>query len=71
MPRTFAALLTSALSAVLAAGAAFGLVAALNAPPEQPNVPLVTFPDPADDRPAPAPPERSAPPGPRTQATER
>jgi hypothetical protein len=55
MSRIVAALLTCALSAALAAGAAFGLVTALTAPPEQPNVPLVTFPDPAGDRAASAP----------------
>ncbi|MGI5380309.1 hypothetical protein ACQEV2_39925 [Streptomyces sp. CA-251387] len=59
MPRTLAALLTSALSAALATGAAFGLVAALNTTPEQPNVPLVTFPEPAGDRSAPAPPTQT------------
>ncbi|MDF3147542.1 MULTISPECIES: hypothetical protein [unclassified Streptomyces] len=64
MPRIFAALLTCVLSAALAAGAAFGLVAALTATPEQPNVPLVTFPDPAGDRSAPVP-------APRTQIADR
>ncbi|MBT2419418.1 hypothetical protein J7F01_33120 [Streptomyces sp. ISL-22] len=52
MPRIHAALLTCVLSAALAAGAAFGLVTALSATPEQPNVPLVTFPDATGDRPA-------------------
>ncbi|MEU9860211.1 hypothetical protein AB0D99_04995 [Streptomyces sp. NPDC047971] len=46
MPRLLAAFLTCAASAVLAAGAAFGIVAALDATPEQQNVPLVTFPEP-------------------------
>lgn len=62
MPTLLAALLTCALSATLAVGAAFGLVAALTATPEQPNVPLVTFPDPAVDRSAPTP---------RTQTADR
>ncbi|NUP16276.1 MAG: hypothetical protein HOZ81_09270 [Streptomyces sp.] len=61
MPRTLAALLTCLLSAALATGAAFGLVAALTATPEQPNVPLVTFPDQAADRSSPTPPAPSAP----------
>ncbi|KAB1140996.1 hypothetical protein F7R91_33760 [Streptomyces luteolifulvus] len=54
MHRILTALLTCVLSAALAAGAAFGLVAALNAAPEQPNTPLVTFPDPAGAGKAPA-----------------
>ncbi|WP_031487995.1 hypothetical protein [Streptomyces bicolor] len=60
MPRNLAALLTCALSATLATGAAFGLVTALTATPEQPNVPLVTFADPAGARPAPAPSAQTA-----------
>lgn len=71
MPRTLAALLTSTLSAALAAGAAFGLVTVLSATPEQPNVPLVTFPDTVGDRSASTPPSRTAPPGPGTRAAER
>ncbi|MEU6259434.1 hypothetical protein [Streptomyces sp. NPDC047043] len=55
MQRIFAAVLTCVLSAALAAAAAVGLVSALSATPEQPNVPLVTFPDQAGDRAAPAP----------------
>ncbi|MEU2787363.1 hypothetical protein [Streptomyces sp. NPDC007100] len=43
MHRLLAAVLTSLVAAALAAGAAFGIVAALGATPEQPNVPLVTF----------------------------
>ncbi|MEW2632957.1 hypothetical protein AB0903_15205 [Streptomyces sp. NPDC048389] len=46
MPRLLAAFLTCAASAVLATGTAFGIAAALDATPEQQNVPLVTFPDP-------------------------
>ncbi|KNE81275.1 MULTISPECIES: hypothetical protein [Streptomyces] len=49
MPRLLAAFLTCVVSAVLATGAAFGIVAALDATPEQQNVPLVTFPDPPAD----------------------
>ncbi|MGN9759988.1 hypothetical protein [Streptomyces sp. SD31] len=55
MSRIVAVLLACALSAALAAGAAFGLVTALTAAPEQPNVPLVTFPEPAGDRAASVP----------------
>ncbi|MEU7565348.1 hypothetical protein [Streptomyces fradiae] len=51
MPRLLAAFLTCVAAAALAAGAAFGIAAALDTPPEPRNVPLVTFPDP----PAPAP----------------
>lgn len=43
MPRLLAAALTALAAAALAVGAALGIVAALQAPPEQPNVPLVTF----------------------------
>ncbi|MFH9420695.1 hypothetical protein [Streptomyces sp. NPDC017529] len=43
MHRLLAAVLTSLVAAALAVGAAFGIVAALGATPEQPNVPLVTF----------------------------
>ncbi|WP_196943109.1 hypothetical protein [Streptomyces sclerotialus] len=43
MPRLLAAALTCIAAAALAVGAALGAVAALNATPEQPNVPLVTF----------------------------
>ncbi|AZQ32472.1 hypothetical protein EJ357_02630 [Streptomyces cyaneochromogenes] len=60
MPRILAALLTCALSAALATGAALGLVTALSATPEQPNVPLVTFPDPSGDRSAPTPSTQTA-----------
>lgn len=49
MSRLLAAFLTCVASALLATGAAFGIVAALDATPEQPNVPLVTFPDPPAD----------------------
>lgn len=43
MPRLLAAALTCVVAAALAVGAAMGAVAALNAPPDQPNVPLVHF----------------------------
>ncbi|GAA0457806.1 hypothetical protein GCM10010361_22290 [Streptomyces olivaceiscleroticus] len=43
MPRLLAATLTCIAAAALAAGAGLGAVAVLNATPEQPNVPLVTF----------------------------
>ncbi|MEV5592317.1 hypothetical protein [Streptomyces sp. NPDC052496] len=43
MHRLLAAVLTSLAGAALAVGAALGIVAALDATPEQPNVPLVTF----------------------------
>ncbi|MFF8840172.1 hypothetical protein [Streptomyces sp. NPDC015130] len=46
MSRLLAVLLTCVAAAVLATGAAFGIVAALEATPEPQNVPLVTFPDP-------------------------
>jgi hypothetical protein len=57
MHRFLAAALTCVAAAALAVGAAFGIVAALNATPEQPNVPLVHFgsspsaPDPAESGP--------------------
>jgi hypothetical protein len=50
MPRLLAAAVTCAAAAALAVGAAVGIVAALNATPEQPNVPLVSFPDALPDR---------------------
>ncbi|MFG2285538.1 hypothetical protein ACGFOU_05660 [Streptomyces sp. NPDC048595] len=43
MHRTLAAVLTALAAAALAVGVALGVVAALGATPEQPNVPLVTF----------------------------
>ncbi|MFE0189564.1 MULTISPECIES: hypothetical protein [unclassified Streptomyces] len=43
MHRTLAAVLTALAAAALAVGVALGIVAALGATPEQPNVPLVTF----------------------------
>ncbi|MFD8543928.1 hypothetical protein [Streptomyces sp. NPDC059649] len=43
MHRMLAAALTALLAAALAVGAALGIVAALDATPEQPNVPLVSF----------------------------
>ncbi|MGR3933703.1 hypothetical protein [Streptomyces sp. BRA346] len=44
MPRLLAAAVTCVLSAALAVGAALGIVALLGVTPDQPNVPLVTFP---------------------------
>ncbi|MGP3947466.1 hypothetical protein [Streptomyces sp. 7N604] len=44
MHRLLAAILTCMAAAALAFGAAVGIVAALSATPEQPNVPLVSFP---------------------------
>lgn len=49
MFRLLAAFLTCVAAALLAAGAAFGIVTALDATPEQQNVPLVTFPEPPTD----------------------
>ncbi|MBT2528210.1 hypothetical protein J7E91_23040 [Streptomyces sp. ISL-99] len=46
MSRLLAAFLTCVASAILATGAAFAIVAALNVTPEPQNVPLVSFPDP-------------------------
>ncbi|MEU8776801.1 hypothetical protein [Streptomyces sp. NPDC048606] len=46
MSRLLAALLTCVIATALATGAAFAVVAALDATPPQQNVPLVTFPDP-------------------------
>jgi len=43
MPRLFAALVTVAVAAALAVGAALGLVALLDATPDQPNTPLITY----------------------------
>ncbi|MFG2827949.1 hypothetical protein ACGFWI_10865 [Streptomyces sp. NPDC048434] len=43
MHRTLAAALTALAATALALGVALGIVAALDATPEQPNVPLVTF----------------------------
>ncbi|GAA3496939.1 hypothetical protein GCM10019016_040400 [Streptomyces prasinosporus] len=42
MSRLFAAALTVALAAALAVGAALGVVALLEATPDQPNTPLIT-----------------------------
>ncbi|MEO3973500.1 hypothetical protein [Streptomyces sp. CAU 1734] len=42
MPRLLAAALTVVASSALAVGAAFGVVALLNATPDQPNTPLIT-----------------------------
>ncbi|CBG73379.1 MULTISPECIES: hypothetical protein [Streptomyces] len=43
MSRLLAAALTMAAAAALAAGAAFGVVALLDATPDQPNTPLITY----------------------------
>ncbi len=48
MHRLLAALLTTAAAAALAIGAAFGIVALLNATPDQPNTPLITYETPQD-----------------------
>lgn len=48
MPRLLAAAVTCVLSAALAFGAALGIVALLGVTPDQPNVPLVTFPTSSD-----------------------
>lgn len=45
MHRLLAAALTCVAAALLAVGAGFGVVALLNASPEQPNAPLVHFPE--------------------------
>ncbi|GAA3497004.1 hypothetical protein ACIQUO_10540 [Streptomyces albogriseolus] len=43
MSRLLAACLTVALAALLAVGTAFGVVALLEATPDQPNTPLITY----------------------------
>ncbi|GHE80794.1 hypothetical protein GCM10018789_04910 [Streptomyces werraensis] len=43
MSRLLAACLTVAFAAVLAVGTAFGVVALLEATPDQPNTPLITY----------------------------
>ncbi|MFC3576702.1 hypothetical protein ACFOZ0_26145 [Streptomyces yaanensis] len=43
MSRLLAAVLTVAAAAVLALGAALGIVALLDATPDQPNTPLITY----------------------------
>ncbi|AMW10291.1 hypothetical protein A4E84_12665 [Streptomyces qaidamensis] len=43
MSRLLAAALTVALAAALAVGAALGVVALLEATPDQPNTPLITY----------------------------
>lgn len=43
MSRLLAAVLTIAAAAALAVGAAFAIVALLNATPDQPNVPLISY----------------------------
>ncbi|MHA5051319.1 hypothetical protein [Streptomyces sp. SD15] len=43
MSRLLAAVLTVVAAAALAVGAAFGIVALLEARPDQPNTPLITY----------------------------
>ncbi|MER6009545.1 hypothetical protein [Streptomyces bluensis] len=43
MSRLLAALTTVAVAAALAVGAALGVVALLEATPDQPNTPLITY----------------------------
>ncbi|MFF8845441.1 hypothetical protein ACF08N_22405 [Streptomyces sp. NPDC015127] len=43
MRRLFAAAATAVIAAALAVGTAFGIVALLDAAPEQPNVPLISY----------------------------
>lgn len=43
MPRLLAAAMTVVAAAALAVGAALGIVALLEATPEQPNTPLITY----------------------------
>ncbi|MFJ1971101.1 hypothetical protein ACIO93_20725 [Streptomyces sp. NPDC087903] len=43
MSRLLAVVLTVALAAALAVGAAFGIVALLEATPDQPDTPLITY----------------------------
>ncbi|WP_196218091.1 hypothetical protein [Streptomyces blattellae] len=43
MSRLLAAALTVAAAAAVAVGAAFGIVALLEATPDQPNSPLITY----------------------------
>lgn len=50
MHRLLAAALTTTVAAALAVGAAFGIVALLNATPDQPNRPLVHYESPDRDR---------------------
>lgn len=50
MHRMLAAALTVAVAAALAVGAGFGVVALLNATPDQPNRPLVHYESPDRDQ---------------------
>ncbi|WP_265564601.1 hypothetical protein [Streptomyces hygroscopicus] len=43
MSRLLAAVLTMTAAAVLAVGAAFGIVAMLETTPKQPNTPMITY----------------------------
>jgi hypothetical protein len=43
MPKLYAALVTVAVAAALAVGAALGIVALLDVTPDQPNTPLITY----------------------------
>ncbi|KOG85450.1 hypothetical protein [Streptomyces varsoviensis] len=59
MSRLLAAAVTAAGAAALAVGAAFGIVALLGITPDQPNDPLVTFPEVTVSPPAPSRPSQS------------
>ncbi|MBC9716076.1 hypothetical protein H9Y04_26390 [Streptomyces sp. TRM66268-LWL] len=48
MHRLLAGALTAAAAAALAVAAAFGIVALLNATPDQPNTPLISYETPQD-----------------------
>ncbi|MER5879145.1 hypothetical protein ACFWFU_08915 [Streptomyces sp. NPDC060235] len=50
MSRLLAVALTVAASAALAVGAALGVVALLDATPDQPNTPLITYQNAARER---------------------
>ncbi|MEV1019032.1 hypothetical protein [Streptomyces sp. NPDC050264] len=50
MNRLLAAALSAALGAALAGAASFGVLALINATPDQPNTPLVTFETPGQGR---------------------
>jgi hypothetical protein len=50
MNRLFAAALCAATGAALAVAASFGVLALINATPDQPNTPLVTYETPGQGR---------------------
>ncbi|GAA2344439.1 hypothetical protein OKJ48_33765 [Streptomyces kunmingensis] len=70
MNRLLAAALSAAAGAALAFAASFGVLALINATPDQPNTPLVTYetpggaPRPAEDIPQDIPDEMRREPGP-------